>query len=246
MRRDLPEVQPIVPRDARPALPASPREVLDALWPLLTEQRRARIDAVVAARTRRVIPVLERLSDPHNVAAVLRSAEAFGAVEVHVVETEERFVASARVSKGTDRWLDVVRHGDAAVCARHLRARGYRVLVASMEGDVTPDALPHLGKVAVVFGNEHAGVSGAMRACADGGYRIPMYGFVESLNVSVAAAITLHAALGRGRHGETGTALHGDAAHALDDVDREWLRAHYAMLSVDRAEEIVAEHRRRR
>jgi tRNA (guanosine-2'-O-)-methyltransferase len=126
------------------------------------------------------------------------------------------------------------------------------VLVATMDGEVTPEELAALGKVAVVFGNEHGGVSGAMRALADGGYRIPMCGFVESLNVSVAAAITLHAALGEAgarraaQPAEPDARAGGTVGMALDDADRETLRARYAMLSVDRAEEIVAEHLRRR
>jgi tRNA (guanosine-2'-O-)-methyltransferase len=232
MRRDNPEVAQLVPEAQRAPLPASARVVIEALAPLATDERKARIEAVIAGRTRRVIPVLERLSDPHNTAAVLRSADAFGAQEVHVVETAERFVASTRVAKGSERWLDLVCHANTDACVDALHARGYRVLVAAMDGEVEPQALAALGPVAVVFGNEHAGVSAAMRARADGAYRIPMRGFVESLNVSVAAAITLSTAL-RGVPGD------------LDEADRETLRARFLLQSIDQAEAIVREHVRR-
>jgi tRNA (guanosine-2'-O-)-methyltransferase len=233
MRREHPEVAPLTPHAAGTPLPAPAADVVEALEPFATPERKARIEAVIAGRTRRVVPVLERLSDPHNTAAVLRSADAFGAHEVHVVETEARFVASTRVAKGSERWLDLVRHADTEACVDALHARGYRVLVAAMDGEVEPRALAGAGRVAVVFGNEHAGVSAAMRARADGSYRIPMRGFVESLNVSVAAAITLSAAL-------------ADAPGDLDDADREALRARFLLQSIDHAEEIVREHLRRR
>ena len=233
MRREHPEVAPLAPHAARPPLPAPADDVIEALAPLATDERKARIEAVIAGRTRRVIPVLERLSDPHNPAAVLRSADAFGAQEVHVVESVERFVASTRVAKGSERWLDLVRHARTEDCVDALHARGYRVLVAAMDGTHEPRDLAAAGRVAVVFGNEHAGVSPAMRARADGSYRIPMRGFVESLNVSVAAAITLSSAL-------------ADAPGDLDDADRDALRARFLLQSIDHAEEIVREHLRRR
>jgi len=229
MRRENPEVATLTPHAP---LPASAAVVIDALARFATDERKARIESVIAGRTRRIIPVLERLSDPHNTAAVLRSADAFGAQEVHVVETAERFVASTRVAKGSERWLDLVCHASTDVCVDALQARGYRVLVAAMDGEMEPAGLAALGRVAVVFGNEHAGVSAAMRARADGAYRIPMRGFVESLNVSVAAAITLSAAL---------AGVVGD----LDEGDREQLRARFLLQSIDHAEQIVHEHVRR-
>lgn len=232
MRRDNPEVAQLVPLVQRAPSPASAKVVIEALAPFVTDERKARIEAVIAGRTRRVIPVLERLSDPHNTAAVLRSADAFGAQEVHVIETKERFVASTRVAKGSERWLDLVCHASTDACVDALHARGYRVLVAAMDGDVEPRGVAGLTPVAIVFGNEHAGVSAAMRARADGAYRIAMRGFVESLNVSVAAAITLSVAL-------------ADVPGDLDPSDRETLRARFLLQSIEHAEEIVQEHVRR-
>lgn len=217
----------------QPRLPAADSVILDALEPLLTEERRARIDQVIAARTMAVTAVLDNLVDSHNVSAVLRSADAFGVQRVHVIQSTEPFQATSRISLGADRWVDVIRHATSAACVRALRERGHRIYVASMEGAVPPEALAHEPRVAIVFGNEHSGVSQELRDLADGTYAIPMCGFVQSLNVSVAAAITLFAAT-RGRPGD----LTADEARAL--------RARFVWKSVPHAQAILAEYLRRR
>jgi tRNA (guanosine-2'-O-)-methyltransferase len=214
-------------------LPAAEEDVIEALEPLLTDERRERIETILSRRTRAVVPVLDGLIDPHNTAAVLRSADAFGLQEVHVIGGDEPFLASHRVAQGTERWLDVLEHGDPAHCIDGLHERGYSVYVAEMEGQLSPEQLCEHPKLAVVFGNEHSGVRAEVKDRADGTYAIPMRGFVESLNVSVATAITLYAAT-RGRVGD------------LTEADRHALRARFMMLSVQQAGEIVAEHLRRR
>ncbi|MEZ4253441.1 MAG: TrmH family RNA methyltransferase [Polyangiales bacterium] len=109
-------------------------------------------------------------------------------------------------------------------------SEGFRVLVASMEGTVMPEELAKLDKVAIVFGNEHKGPTPAMRDLADGTYAVPMKGFVESLNVSVAAGITLYEAT-RGRRGE------------LPDDEREDPRgARYLLTCVRDSERVVRDH----
>lgn len=229
MRRNDPETS-LLPATA--ALPAAIDEVIAALAPLLTEPRRARIEQVIAARSDAVVAVLDGLIDPHNVSAVLRSADAFGVQQVHLITREEPFLAASRVSQGADRWVNVVVHRSVTDCVTALRARGNRIFVAAMEGSVRPAQLADEPRPAVVFGNEHAGVSPELRALADGTYAIPMSGFVQSLNVSVAAAITLFAAMS-GRPGNL-------APEALRE-----LRARYYLQSVPQAEAIVAEYLRR-
>lgn len=225
MRRDNPLAAEIVQVDP---LPFSAQEIIRALEPLLTGQRRARIDAVLAERTRSVVPVLDGLYDPHNVAAVLRSADAFGAQEVHIIEGEEPLLASQRVTQGADKWLDVVRHRDPRACVRGLKARGYSVFAAMMDGETTPEQLAAMPLVALVFGSERSGVSDAVLELCDGRYTIPMRGFSQSLNVSVAAALTLYAAT-RGRGGDLG----GGELLAL--------RARFMWLSMPEAHAVVTE-----
>jgi tRNA (guanosine-2'-O-)-methyltransferase len=226
LKRDHPDV---IELTGPAPLPAPASVVVEALAPLVTPQRLARMDAVIARRTRSLVPVLEDLADPHNGAAVMRSADAFGCHEVHVVEDRHPFAVSHRVTRGTHRWLELVRHRSIERCLATLKGRGYRVFVAAMDGELTPEQLADVDRAAVVFGNEHKGVSPAVRAAADGTYAIPMEGFVESLNVSVASAITLYVA-SRGRHGD------------LDEAAREQIRARFLLASVRDAERIVREH----
>jgi tRNA (guanosine-2'-O-)-methyltransferase len=222
VKRTLPEVEFYEPSP----LPAPASDVVRVLSPLVTDARRAKMDAIVAQRTRSLVPVLEDLVDPHNGGAVLRSADAFGCHEVHVIEERHSFAVSNRVTRGTHRWLDLRKHQSASSCLDGLAARGYEVFVAAMDGDVDPEALAKRPKVAVVFGNEHRGASPEVRARVDGVYRIPMVGFVESLNVSVASAITLYNA-SRGRHGD------------LSDGERNEVRARWLLASVRDADRIV-------
>lgn len=226
MRRDEPDVYQV---RGPPPLPAPAATVIAALSPVVTPARRARIDAVVARRSRRLIPVLEGVTDPHNGSAVLRSADAFGLQEVHVVDGPHGFLAAHAVSRGTHRWLDVVRHERAVDCVGALRSRGYEVWVAAMDGEHGPRDVGRHDRLAVVFGNEHRGASEAMRDGAHGTYAIGMRGFVESLNVSVAAAITMHAATA-GRASE------------LSPDERDELTARFLMATVRDAARIVAEH----
>lgn len=213
-------------RSGPPALPCAAADVIAALAPLITDRRLERIREVVANRATSVTAVLEDIADPHNASAILRSADAFGVQRVHVIPGINGFHAARSVSKGTHHWLDLLRHEHAAGCVAHLHAQGFRVLVASMEGTVTPEELSAIPKVAIVFGNEHKGPTPAMRDLADGTYAVPMRGFVESLNVSVAAGITLYEAT-RARRGE------------LPKADREILEARYLLTCVRDAERIV-------
>lgn len=225
MKRDHPDV---IELDAPRPLAWPAAEVVEALSGLVTEARLARMRAVLARRTRSLVPVLEDLADPHNGAAIMRSADAFGCHAVHVVEDRHPFMVSHRVTRGTHRWLELVKHASTEDALEHLSGRGYQVFVAAMDGELTPEELAEVPKAAVVFGNEHEGVSDAVRAAAHGTYAIPMVGFVESLNVSVASAITLYVA-SRGRHG------------SLSEEERTEALARYLLASVGDAERILRE-----
>ena len=227
MRADDPDVFEI---EGPPPLEYPAEEVIAALSPVVTEERLRRIEEVVAGRTDSLAVVLDRLSDPHNSSAVLRSAEAFGVQHVFAVVGRHGFRASCGVAKGTQRWLDVTRFEDADACARRLKSEGFQIYAASMDASHTLEALRSVPRLAVVFGNEHHGVSAAMRAHAHGTFAIPMRGFVESLNVSVAAAITMQT-------------LTGDSRAPLSDVRRRELLARFLMNSVKNADEIIAKSR---
>ena len=175
----------------------------------LTPERKVRIDRVVESRTRTLTIVIEALGDPQNVNAVLRTAEAFGLQEVHVVEGPMKaYDRNKKISQNADKWLDVVRWKTSAECLAHLKGRGFRVYATHL-GDGSKDLaeLSFAHPVALVFGNEHRGVSDEALAAADLRFAIPMRGFSQSFNVSVAAAVSLFRAVERreverGRHGD--------------------------------------------
>jgi tRNA (guanosine-2'-O-)-methyltransferase len=211
-----------------PPLERPAEVVIEALSRVVTPARLARLEEVVDGRTDDLAVVLDRVADPHNSSAVLRSADAFGVQNVHAIVGEHGFRASRGVSKGTQRWLDVTRWETAEACARRLKRDGYAIYVAAMGGEKTPDGLREVPRLAVVFGNEHRGVSAEMRALADGAFSIPMRGFVESLNVSVAAAITMQVLTSEGRAG-------------LEPARRRELLARFLMNSAKNADEIIAQ-----
>ena len=201
MRRTTPGV--FAPTPSSSVLPW-PVEVIEAaLEPLVLPERLARFDAVSRSRLGSVVVVLESIIDPHNTAAVLRTADAFGVGEAHFIDRGTRPLLAQSVTRGAERWLDLHCHRDTTRCAEGLRARGYGVYVADALGTVTLDEIAARPRVALAFGNEHRGASAEMRAAATGVFVVPMRGMVESLNVSVAAGIALHAVT-RGRGGDLG------------------------------------------
>jgi tRNA (guanosine-2'-O-)-methyltransferase len=183
--------------------PATPDGPAEFYWSLLTQERQARIRSVVDARLRSVAVVLDSLVDPHNTAAILRTAEGLGLCRALVVPHREGdAVAHRRVTQDAHKWLDIEAHPGGAEAAETLRREGYEVWA----GHLDPAARVYTGlpadrPVALLFGNEHEGPSAAtLRACT-GTFRIPMAGFTQSFNVSVAAAIALsHLAGARRRH----------------------------------------------
>src|SRR5262245_14752815 len=167
----------------------NPAEVCAALAPLLLDERRARIDEAAAARLGGLRVVIENLHDPHNGAAVLRSAEAFGIQRVEVIESVEPFRFSSVVTQGCEKWLDVVRHPTLAAAVAALRADGFAIYAAVPDAAATVDDLDVGRRAAVMIGNEHAGLTAEAIAAADVVFGIPMPGMTRSLNLSVAAAL---------------------------------------------------------
>jgi tRNA (guanosine-2'-O-)-methyltransferase len=193
----------------------------------LVPGRKARIDAVVANRTRTLTVVMEAFCDPQNVNAVLRTCEAYGIQELHAVEGPMKpWDRNKKISQNADKWLDVRRWSSTRACLEHLRADGFAIYATHLDDRARPlGELSFAGKVALVFGNESRGVSDEALALADATYLIPMRGFSQSLNVSVAAAISIAKAVER-REVERGR--HGD----LPDADAAALRERFYLLAV--------------
>ncbi len=210
-----------------------PARACAALGPLLLDDRRARIDAAAASRLGGLRVVIENLHDPHNGAAVLRSAEAFGVQRVDVIDGSKPFRFSSTVTQGCEKWLDVVRHRTLAAAMATLRADGFLVYAAVPDATAVLDDLDFARPAAVMVGNEHEGLSAQAIAAADVRFGIPMYGMTRSLNLSVAAALTIEraAALRRRALG---------AAGDLDAVAVLALRARFYAASVRGADAVLA------
>jgi len=165
---------------------------LEELVRRITPRRLARLREVVGTRMSGITVVLEELYDAGNRAAVYRSAEGFGLLDVHVVKPEAARKPRARqVSRGSEKWLRIHEHPSATATCDALRAQGFRIAVSDLTAARPLHTLDFSSQVALVFGNEHAGISDEMRAHADEAFSIPMCGFTQSYNISVAAGITL-------------------------------------------------------
>jgi len=164
---------------------------------LLLEARRERIEEVVKLRTRTLTVVLDRLEDSFNMAAVLRTSEALGLQEVHVVvHPAHRFSPSEKVTQGCDKWLEIHRYSDFEACREKLKARGFSLWASARQpSSLSLFSMRFDSKLALVFGNERTGVTQQALTMSDGVFWIPMRGFTRSLNVSAAVAATLGQAI---------------------------------------------------
>lgn len=169
----------------------APSDAWALLKERLTDARRTKMEAVAAQRTRHIRLVVQDVHQPHNISACLRSADAFGVDTVDVVTLRESFRPST-VARGVGGWITVHKHTSVDDCVRVLRAGGYSIVAGLPRQDSVPlYDLPVTARLAVVFGNEHAGIDSEWLKHVDRAFTIPMVGMVESLNISVSAAITL-------------------------------------------------------
>jgi len=162
----------------------------------MTEQRRQRIDAVLANRQPDLTVLAERLHKPRNFSAIVRTCDAVGINEVHAVPGEEGVSIHWKTSQGAEKWVRVRPHGSVAAACSHLRKRGFQ-LVAAHPGEDSTDYrdIDYTVPTALVVGTELFGVSEAALKQADQQLFIPMKGLTPSLNVSVACAIVLYEAM---------------------------------------------------
>jgi tRNA (guanosine-2'-O-)-methyltransferase len=168
-----------------------PQAVCAALAPVLTAERIARIDQVLAARLTSVVTVVEDTYDPRNAAATIRTTEAIGLADLHVIEAEHRFSVTDGVTMGAHRWIDLHRWPSAEAAIGGLRSRGFRVFATLPGAPRSIDDVDVGAPIAVAFGNERNGLTEAAIAASDGAIGVPMFGFTESYNLSVTVALAM-------------------------------------------------------
>ena len=200
--------------------------VVELLEPLVLDRRAQRLKDVIGQRLESVQVVFDAPHDPHNGAAVLRSCEAFGVQYVHVIERLEKFLAAPSVAKGAEKWVDLHHWSNVDEVIATMKERGLELVAAAPDGELAPHELASIPRLALVLGNERDGIADKLAAACTRRVRVPMRGFVESLNVSVSAAILLaHATVGRA----------GD----LSKEERLRLYARGLYFTVDKADEVL-------
>ncbi len=171
-------------------------EFLNYLEDFVSDKRKATFRKVLENRTRHFTVVLEDIYQPHNSSAVIRSCDIFGVQDVHVIQNKYSSKVSRHVAKGSQKWLDIKKYNQSATntqdCLDALRNDGYQIIATTPHNDsCVLHEFDITKKSAFVFGVEKEGVSEYTMNQADGFLKIPMVGFTESLNISVAAAIIL-------------------------------------------------------
>ncbi len=156
-----------------------------------------RLEKIRSALERRQLDatvVIENVHDPHNVSAVLRTADAAGLRAVHLIYTRETMPKLGRRSSASaKKWVEVRTHASVEECYAALRSEGFRIYASRLTGTaLSLYDLDLTAPVALVLGNEHRGVSDEACARADGVFAIPMMGMIQSLNISVAAAVGMY------------------------------------------------------
>jgi tRNA (guanosine-2'-O-)-methyltransferase len=193
----------------------------------VSEHKKEFVERVLDQRTRHITMVLEDIYQSQNASAVIRTCECMGIQDVHIIENDSKYTVNRRVLKGSYKWVDLIRHkgktrNNTQACFDQLRARGYKIMATdpSPEGisihDVSVD-----DKIAIVMGNELHGTSSYAIENADMKVRIPMYGFTESLNISVSAAICLNSLVPALRSSEVNWQL---TQTEKDEIRLGWLR----------------------
>lgn len=163
----------------------------------MTPERREKLENVLSKRQDDITIVLENVFDPHNISAVMRTCDAVGVQEVYVLNTKipRHKKWGARSSSSAAKWLTVHQYEDAQECFLSLRKKYSKILTTHLSSDaVNLYSIDFTSPLALVFGNEHSGVSEEIRHLADGNFIIPQSGIIRSLNISVACAVTLYEA----------------------------------------------------
>lgn len=163
----------------------------------MTPERREKLHSVLSKRQNDITIVLENVFDPHNISAVMRTCDAVGVQEIYVLNTKipRHKKWGAKSSSSAAKWLTVYQFENADECFSELRKKYSKILTTHLSSDaVNLYDIDLTQAVALVFGNEHSGVSEEIRKLADGNFIIPQSGIIRSLNISVACAVTLYEA----------------------------------------------------
>lgn len=174
------------------------KEIIQYLSEFVTPERLELFEKVLEQRTSYITIVLEDIFQPQNASAVLRTCDCFGIQNIHIIENRNEFTVDREVAMGATKWLSLHKYNqkktNSADAIKKLKESGYRIIATSphLNDQLLPEFDLSKGKAAIVFGSELPGISETIMNEADEFLKIPMYGFTESFNISVSAAIVLY------------------------------------------------------
>ena len=171
-------------------------QLQNTLLDYLTESRREKFEQVLTERTNHITIAVEVLYQEQNASAVVRTAECYGLQSINIIEQKYKYKVARDIARGSDKWVDLNKYykheNNALACVNDLKAKGYKIIATTPHtNSCTLDELDINNKTALFFGTEFTGISQDVIDNADGFVRIPMYGFTESFNISVAAAVCM-------------------------------------------------------
>lgn len=207
--------------------PHTKSKLLEHLMSFISKERKKRFEEIIEYRTKHIAVVLEDIYQPHNASAVLRSCDLTGVLDVHIIENKNEYDVNPEVALGSSKWLNLMKYNNhennTVEALNSLKKQGYKIIATTPHKEsVDLDSLQLDNKIAVVFGTELTGLSEEAINQADEYLRIPMYGFTESYNISVSAALTLFTLTQRLRKSDINWRLKDDE---LTDTLLNWSRS---------------------
>ena len=204
----------------------------------VSERRRGRLTEVLDARTNHLTVVLEDVYQSHNFSAVLRSADIFGIQTINFIENRNKYKVSEDVSMGSTQWLTLNRYqkheNNTKACLSELKAKGYKIVATSLhKNSVSLSELDVTQPIALVFGTELTGITQDVEDMADEFVKLPMYGFTESFNISVCAALCMY---------DLSTKIRKEVPnYHLSDLEKEDIYIEWLKASVKKHDLIIKE-----
>jgi tRNA (guanosine-2'-O-)-methyltransferase len=216
------------------------KKLIAYLTEFISPRRKERFDEVMKHRTNHLHIVVEDLFQGHNASAVLRSCDCFGVQYVHFIENKFKMKVNNDVALGAEGWVSIKKYNgeenNTRACLQQLKNQGFRIVATTPhKNDVTIDQLPVDKKIALVFGTELDGISQEVSDMADEFVKIPMYGFTESFNISVSAALCMYELTTRIRKTVPNCCL---SEEEKTNIYLDWL-----MNSIDQSEAIVKRYK---
>lgn len=217
------------------------KKVLNNLFELVSPSKRELLDLISSERTKYLTVVLEDIVKEFNSSAVLRSCDCFGVQELNIIAENQEFEVQRDIAKGANNWVDVNTYSGSnspgVRCIKDLKDKGYRVIATSPHAEKSIDQISIDQPIALVFGTEGDGISENIAASADELVKIPMYGFTESFNISVSAALILNQLRNRLEA--------SDLQWKLSEEEQTILKIKWCTKIIRNGEQVEAEIRRR-